>query len=1554
MEDYGVARGYIDLDISKMKASVQAGIRELDNLDRRSELVQSEFNKLQSASAKTGNIFQQAAQKSRVLTEQINQAKAKCQVYNKEITTLNTVVAKAKEKQSALKNEIRDTTTRYERAKAKVQEAAAAHGRESEEYANAVQKSKELENGLTQLQNQYDALGAEVEQSEQSIVEFRTRLNNTEASINNMNRELSNSQNRLLLYGQAWQGAGERLKAAGAKISAAGSMLTLGVTTPVIAAGTASVKMASDAETSFAKVSTIADGAVLSYSKMKDGVTKSSNDTGVAITEFNEALYSSLSAGVDSGNAIGFTTDMVKLAKGGFTDTAKAVDVVTTVLNAYGLSAEEASSISDKLILTQNIGKTTVDELASSLGRVIPTAKSVGVDMDNVSASMAILTKRGIATAEATTYYNGMLNELGSSGSVADKALRKMAGQGFQELIANGTPVTEVLRMLEDYAKKSGKSLSDMFGSSEAGKAALSIMSDGGKEYNEVLQKMADSAGTAQEAFNTMDATPAAKMQKEFNKLKNVGIDVGGKLLPIVTDMVQGIGKLADSYSKLSPKQQETILKTVGYAAAMGPLLKVTGSAVKGVGSLATGFGKLLTKMGETRNVDDAANAAGGLSKILGGIGPVAGIAAVGVTAVGVAAYAAFKKAKKEVKEASLEEHFGDVKLSAEEVEDVAKRLTTRDWTVKLDAVIEAQEKLDQFEGELNNTIDELNKTEWKISVGLELTEEEKASYKENLLNFAAQAVQYMEQQRYTATLAIDAILTPGTAAHTDINSFTQSFYSGLNAELTQLGKELADLVSQGFSDNTLPDAEMSALIAEKQKQIQDKLDQIAQAEYDLKLQNIRASAPKEGLDAESFQELQDQLTEQLEERKKQIEEYRLELLIPYQAKLNNGEISPEEFEAARQEIDRECNDKLGNVTVDNVNIELETINDNYDSEIQESVKNLEDTLNTNLKNVKSENITWREFWANASKGIENGVINDGTVSSSISKFLQNMQPNIASLEEIAQSYRDAGKIPPQNILDSLNDAYQLEALAGGTDRIYEVMAKQVMDSPEYQKVLAGALKKGEEVPEELITALEQNYGLVYDATDEMWKQMGDSTNKTQGSLISIMEQCGLATSGAAVNSFYSKSPEMQEKTIDLLNQIALGKDVKQEEILEMMDTFGLQASDSAIQALAYKSPELQSAAMDLLDQLGNGTVPKQEEVEAMLNAFGFSSVKSVTDALVNKSPEMQLTAMSLLDQLGNGTALKQDEIKTMLAVFGYDSTNSLTTALASKSPEVQRQALELFAQLQTAEGSKRSEIIAQLKTLGSDVTYGLADSLDKNTGTVKKSANNTIDVLWSASKDRITYITPGYTNATGMMAKKGVSEMDNVTSKSKLTAPGMKDANWVPKANQEIINIQNLADKNPIVLKLKLNSSGIPASLGIQGFADGGIANSPSIFGEAGPEMAIPLSQSKRKRALSLYEKTGEILGVAEEQSVLRTAAMDTLYAAKTTEKLTSSRKGILGMQELNYDVLADKILSALRRAPIQNNVTVEMEDGDVYLDKEKAGRTLAPVVSRVISLDM
>lgn len=429
-----------------------------------------------------------------------------------------------------------------------------------------------------------------------------------------------------------------KMNAIGSAFSALGSSLTKGVTTPITAVGTGLAKMALDFESSFSKVSTLLDSNVVDFDKYKTSILAASSESKVAVEDFSEAVYQSISAGVDQTKAIGFTTEAMKLARGGFTSGANAVDLLTTAINAYGLSAEDVTKVSDQLITTQNLGKTTVDELASSLGRVIPTANSVGIDLTNVNTAMAILTKNGIATAEATTYLNSMLNELGTSGSKADEALKELSGKGFRQLIAEGVPLTDVLEMLKQEAENSGKSLNDMFGSSEAAKAALTIMKDSGAEYNEILIKMADSAGATQAAVEKIDASPLEVLNSSINELKNSLISVGEYLIPFVTQTADHITKLANSFMGLSDETKESIVKIAAAIASIGPVMLILGKVIKVIAAVVKAFGTVKTAIAiYTGAASEGSIAAVTLAKAFTGISSVVGTVTSAISGVGAA-----------------------------------------------------------------------------------------------------------------------------------------------------------------------------------------------------------------------------------------------------------------------------------------------------------------------------------------------------------------------------------------------------------------------------------------------------------------------------------------------------------------------------------------------------------------------------------------------------------------------------------------------------------------------------------------------------------------------------------------------------------------------------------------------------------------------------------------------------------------------------------------------------------------------------------------------------
>lgn len=539
----------------------------------------------------------------------------------------------------------------------------AEHDRLQQELQQTSEPTEALRRKLERNENQIQQTTARIREQEQQLDTYGQELR--EAGINTDNLEEANgrlqrSYDKLKTSQQALQQINEKQQQINANISQTkgqlmGTIGTIGAVAAAVYAGP--VQSAQAYETAMAKVATIADTQAVPLEAMSQQIMQLSNQTGIAATAIADDVYNAISAGQSTADAVNFVTNSTKLAKAGFAESSQTLDVLTTILNAYGMSADKVGAVSDMLIQTQNKGKVTVGELSSVMGKVIPTANSNGVALEQLTASYAIMTSKGIAAAETTTYLNSMMNELGKSGSKTDKLLRSATGSSFKELMASGKSLGEVLQIVQDEAGKSGLSIADMFGSAEAGKAAVTLLSNGVDGFNSSVQDMVNSVGATQSAFETMDQTTEAKMQKAKNSITNLGIVLGQNLLPIVGNLADKVASLVTKVSEFAqenPKAVQTVLKLVAGLAG----LKVAGLGTK-LGFLEAKKG-VLGIMGafEKFKALKAAESLGGVATKAGGIavklGPIVAVAA----AIGAAIY--YVANNLEDVRAKIQQTFGD------------------------------------------------------------------------------------------------------------------------------------------------------------------------------------------------------------------------------------------------------------------------------------------------------------------------------------------------------------------------------------------------------------------------------------------------------------------------------------------------------------------------------------------------------------------------------------------------------------------------------------------------------------------------------------------------------------------------------------------------------------------------------------------------------------------------------------------------------------------------------------------------------------------------------
>ena len=377
------------------------------------------------------------------------------------------------------------------------------------------------------------------------------------------------------------------------------------ISAPLAGAAAAGLKLHTDFENGMAKVSTLVDTSVVDMEKLTKGVRQVSDATGESVADLSEAMYQEISAGVDAGNATNFLESATKAAKAGFTDSATAIDALTNILNAYGMSADNVTKISDQMLMTQNLGKTTFGEMAQSMGQVTPIASSLNVSTEELFASMAALTKNSVHTSEAVTglkaAYSNILKPTKEAGDMAEQI-----GMDFSAAHLKSVGWAKFLDEVKEKTGGNTDKMAQLFGSVEALNAVTVLAGKGSKDFAKSLDAMKNSSGTTNEAYEKL-LTPSQRLAIAMNQLKNASMDLGVALAPLLKTTSKMIKAFADWFNSLSETQKQ--------------LLTFSGVALVGFGILLTAFGKIIIFGGEVfktvTGIGAAIGEAGGLGKAI-------------------------------------------------------------------------------------------------------------------------------------------------------------------------------------------------------------------------------------------------------------------------------------------------------------------------------------------------------------------------------------------------------------------------------------------------------------------------------------------------------------------------------------------------------------------------------------------------------------------------------------------------------------------------------------------------------------------------------------------------------------------------------------------------------------------------------------------------------------------------------------------------------------------------------------------------------------------------
>jgi TP901 family phage tail tape measure protein len=339
-----------------------------------------------------------------------------------------------------------------------------------------------------------------------------------------------------------------------------------------------------------AEVSTLIDEATFSTADLARVSLELASTYGGSAKVQARGLYQTISAGVtDAAKATDLLRVANELAIGGVTDAKTAVDALTNVVNAYSASGAQARDVSDAFFVTIRAGKTTAAELAATVGRVAPTAASLGVSFSDLLASVAAITGQGLNTAEAVTGMKAALANIIKPTSDAGKEASRL-GIKFDAATLRARGLTGFLEAITSSARFNADSLANLFGSVEALNAVMALTANHSTAFTSILGQMGTRTGATQAAFDKMASTLAFQKQRFQGLKENVLIVIGQALEPVAKAIVRVANAVLETFLRIPKPIRDFAVKA--FAAASVVLVLVGGfiAAKAGIALLVIGL----------------------------------------------------------------------------------------------------------------------------------------------------------------------------------------------------------------------------------------------------------------------------------------------------------------------------------------------------------------------------------------------------------------------------------------------------------------------------------------------------------------------------------------------------------------------------------------------------------------------------------------------------------------------------------------------------------------------------------------------------------------------------------------------------------------------------------------------------------------------------------------------------------------------------------------------------------------------------------------------------
>lgn len=374
----------------------------------------------------------------------------------------------------------------------------------------------------------------------------------------------------------------------GKKMSSLGRSLTMRVTAPILAIGAAGVASFATFEKDMRNVNTIAKQSEDQFKKTSKAVLDLAMNLGQSPTGLAEALYDINSASFQGAEGLKVLEAATKAGKAGLASTRDAGKAIVSVLNAYGMSADNATDVSDILFKTVEKGVTTFGELSQFLGTAVATASIAKIPFEQVAAGVATMTRGGIKTDEAFTALNRFMMKLIDGGPELQNVFQRL-GYTSAATAAAQLGLGDTMKVLQEATGGSAEEIVKLGFEMRSFKAVAALARNEGKEFAKDLVDIGTKAGrlgATQSALNEQNKSLYMSWMKLKSTAQVVAIEIGASLAPMMLSLVDKLKGLLNWWKSLDNATKEMVIRWALIAASIGPVLLVVGKLTIAIGAI--------------------------------------------------------------------------------------------------------------------------------------------------------------------------------------------------------------------------------------------------------------------------------------------------------------------------------------------------------------------------------------------------------------------------------------------------------------------------------------------------------------------------------------------------------------------------------------------------------------------------------------------------------------------------------------------------------------------------------------------------------------------------------------------------------------------------------------------------------------------------------------------------------------------------------------------------------------------------------------------------------